>query len=130
MPERVRAMPEPATDKRNDIRDFTIHGIAHITGGGLIDNIARILPKGCRADIRLGSWDILPIFELLKTGGGIDDREMMRTFNNGIGLVLIVAAADEEEVLMRLNALQEKAYPIGTIVRADRSAKRVNFTCS
>jgi phosphoribosylformylglycinamidine cyclo-ligase len=114
----------------NLIRDFSIHGIAHITGGGLIDNIARILPNGCRADITLGSWDVLPVFDFLKTGGGIDDQEMMRTFNNGIGMVLIVSPEEEEDILQRLHALHEKAYVIGSVVSTDRSKKRVSFTCS
>jgi phosphoribosylformylglycinamidine cyclo-ligase len=114
----------------NLIRDFSIHGIAHITGGGLIDNIARILPHGCRADITLGSWEVLPVFDFLKTGGGIDDQEMMRTFNNGVGMVLIAPAAEEEEILLRLKALQEKAYVIGSVVSTDRTRKRVSFTCS
>ncbi len=114
----------------NLMRDFNLHGIAHITGGGLIDNITRILPAGCRASITMGSWENQPIFDLLKTGGGIDDQEMMRTFNNGIGMVLVVAAEDEEEILLRLHALGEKAYSIGSIVSAAKAANRVTFTYS
>lgn len=114
----------------NLLRDFPIHGIAHITGGGLIDNIARILPRGCRADLTMGSWNRLPVFDFLQTSGGIEDREMMRTFNNGIGLVLIVAPEDEEEVLLRLQGLEETASLIGTVVSARRDSARVTFTHS
>ncbi len=114
----------------NIMRDFAIHGIAHITGGGLIDNIARILPDGCRADVTMGTWEVLPIFDLMKTGGGIDDQEMLRTFNNGIGMVLVVSPGDEEEILLRLNGLQEKAYSIGAVVSAGKSSNKVTFTYS
>ena len=68
----------------------SLHGIAHITGGGFYDNIPRVLPKNCCAVIRTGSWDVLPIFKLLQNGGGISDEEMYRVFNMGIGMVLIV----------------------------------------
>jgi len=112
----------------NLIRDFQIHGIAHITGGGLIDNIARILPRECMATIHLGCWDVPPIFRLIRSRVAIDDEEMFRTFNNGIGMVLIVARSDEEEVLLRLKALDEKAYVIGDIQSKDgRRKKTVTF---
>jgi phosphoribosylformylglycinamidine cyclo-ligase len=68
----------------------SIHGIAHITGGGFYDNIPRVLPKNCSAVIRHGSWEVLPIFKLLQEGGGVTDEEMYRVFNMGIGMVLIV----------------------------------------
>lgn len=71
-----------------------LHGAAHITGGGFIDNIPRVLPKNCSAVIRRDSWDVLPIFRLLQDGGGISDDEMYRVFNMGIGMVLIVAPED------------------------------------
>ena len=67
-----------------------IKGIAHITGGGLTENIPRILPKDCAVNINVGSWPILPIFETLKELGNIDNEEMYRAFNMGIGMVLIV----------------------------------------
>ncbi len=99
----------------NLLRDFQIHGIAHITGGGLVDNISRILPKGCMANIHLGCWDVPPVFSLIQSEGGIDDEEMLKTFNNGIGMVLVVRQKDEEDVIQRLNALNEKAFVIGEI---------------
>jgi len=112
----------------NLIRDFHIHGIAHITGGGLIDNIARILPRECMAMIHLGCWEVPPIFEFIRSHVEIDDEEMFRTFNNGIGMVLIVPRGDEEEILLRLKALDEKAYVIGEIQNKNgRRKKTVTF---
>ena len=112
----------------NLMRDFQIKGIAHITGGGLVDNIARILPKGCLAQLRPESWPVPPIFQFLKSRGNVDDEEMMRTFNNGIGLVLVVPAAQEEDVLQRLKAMQQEAFVIGRIESKDRRKKSVAFT--
>jgi phosphoribosylformylglycinamidine cyclo-ligase len=99
----------------NLLRDFQIQGIAHITGGGLVENVARILPDGCRADIKTGCWDIPPVFDLIKTKGSVDEDEMLKTFNNGIGMVVVVKPGAEEEILLRLNALNEKAFIIGNI---------------
>jgi len=112
----------------NLLRDFTINGIAHITGGGLIDNIARIIPKGLAATICKGCWKIPPVFSFLKECGGIKDEEMLRTFNNGIGMVLIVSPDDEEEIHLRLKALEQKAVTIGEIERRDRGRRSVLFT--
>jgi len=111
----------------NIMRDFQINGIAHITGGGLLDNIVRVLPKGCSANIHMGSWDVLPIFEYMKNKGNVDDEEMLRTFNNGIGMVLVVPAADAEEIMLRLKGLNEKAYIIGEIESKGRK-KNIQFT--
>lgn len=66
-----------------------IHGMAHITGGGLIENIPRVLPEGCGVEIQLGSWDVLPIFQLMQQIGDVDQTEMFRTFNMGIGWIVI-----------------------------------------
>ncbi len=113
----------------NLLRDFQIHGIAHITGGGLVDNISRILPKSCMANIQMGCWDIPPVFKCIQEGGGVDDEEMLRTFNNGIGMVLVVKAEDEEDIMLRLEALKEKAFVIGKIESKDRRKKKdIKFT--
>jgi phosphoribosylformylglycinamidine cyclo-ligase len=101
----------------NLLRDFRIHGIAHITGGGLLENIPRVLPAGCKVALDRGSWPMLPIFSLLKEQGNIVDEEMFRTFNCGIGMVLIVGESDAEEVLIRLKGLNEQAYSIGRVER-------------
>jgi phosphoribosylformylglycinamidine cyclo-ligase len=112
----------------NLMRDFNIHAIAHITGGGLADNVARVLPKGCLANISMGSWKVPPIFGLLQQWGGIEMPEMLRTFNCGVGLVLIVSAADADDVLVRLHGLNEEACVIGTVESKQHHAKSVMIT--
>lgn len=111
----------------NVLRDFTIHGMSHITGGGLIDNIERILPPGCTAQLKTGSWEVPPIFSLLQEQGGLDQEEMLRTFNNGIGMVLLVAEEDADDILLRLKGLKEKAHVIGEIVEQTGIAGRIEF---
>ena len=99
----------------NLIRDFTINGIAHITGGGLLENIPRVLPQGCKALVHKGTWPILPIFKLLQDAGNIEESEMHRTLNCGIGMVLAVPAEQTDEILIRLSGLNENAYVIGEV---------------
>jgi phosphoribosylformylglycinamidine cyclo-ligase len=101
----------------NLIRDFTIKGIAHITGGGLLENLPRALPKHCKALIEKDSWDKPAIFELLREGGQIEESEMYRTFNYGIGMVLIVSEQDVDDVMVRLSGLKETAFLIGEIAK-------------
>src|SRR5512135_2356811 len=96
-------------------RDFPLSGICHITGGGLTDNLPRILPKSCRAVIQRQSWPVPPIFHLLKTLGNIPEEEMLRTFNNGIGLALVVKEHQVEDILLRLQGLNEQGFVIGEI---------------
>ncbi|MHB9072498.1 MAG: phosphoribosylformylglycinamidine cyclo-ligase [Desulfobaccales bacterium] len=100
----------------NLLRDFPLSGICHITGGGLTDNLPRILPKSCQAVIHRQSWPVPPIFHVLRDRGNIPEDEMLRTFNNGIGLALVVAAEHEADVMLRLQGLQEQGYIIGEIV--------------
>src|SRR5262249_32038105 len=69
-----------------------VHAMAHITGGGLTDNLPRVLPRGCAAIIELGTWPVLPVFTHLQKIGNVDQDEMLRTFNMGIGMVLVVPA--------------------------------------
>lgn len=97
------------------IRDFKITGIAHITGGGLLENIPRILPQGCQAYINKESWDRPPIFQFIQDEANVAETEMFRTFNMGIGLALIVRDNEHEEILDRLNGMDESAYLIGEI---------------
>jgi phosphoribosylformylglycinamidine cyclo-ligase len=103
----------------NLIRDFDVKGIAHITGGGLLENLPRILPHHCKAVIDRNSWDKPPIFELLRDGGNIPEEEMYRTFNYGVGMVLVVPAEESEDVLSRLAGLDEEAWVIGEIKQSD-----------
>ncbi|MFZ5449472.1 MAG: phosphoribosylformylglycinamidine cyclo-ligase [Thermodesulfobacteriota bacterium] len=100
----------------NLLRDFPLSGICHVTGGGLTDNLPRILPKSCQAIIKKHSWPVPPIFHLLRDRGNIPEAEMLRTFNNGIGLVLVVREEHEADVLLRLQGLHEAGYVIGEIV--------------
>ncbi len=100
----------------------TVHGIAHITGGGLIDNPPRILPEGCSIRLARGSWTVPPVFPWLMKLGRVDAEEMDRVFNMGIGLVLIVAEYYAEAIVRHLR--QEASIPswiIGEVVTGDRS---------
>ena len=111
----------------NLVRDFTIGGIAHITGGGITENLPRIISKGCKAIIHKGSWDIPPIFAFLKEKGNISEEEMLRTFNNGIGMIVIVKTKESEEILGRLNSMGEKAFMIGEIVKGEKEEESIEF---
>jgi phosphoribosylformylglycinamidine cyclo-ligase len=99
----------------NVMRDFTIKGMAHITGGGFPGNVPRILPKGVRARIDPNAWPRPQIFGLLQREGRVSEDEMLRVFNCGIGMVLVVSAEQESDVLDRLRAVGERAYRIGEI---------------
>jgi phosphoribosylformylglycinamidine cyclo-ligase len=112
----------------NLLRDFKIKGIAHITGGGFLDNIPRILPDRVCANIDRSTWEIPPIFRIIRELGNIEDQEMFRTFNMGIGMILVVAPADADEVLLRLKGLKETARIIGTIEQRAEGAQPINIT--
>jgi phosphoribosylformylglycinamidine cyclo-ligase len=99
----------------NVMRDFTIKGMAHVTGGGFPGNVPRILPKGVRARVDPNAWPRPPVFGLLQREGGISEDEMLRVFNCGIGMVLVVSAEQESDILDRLRAVGERAYRIGEI---------------
>jgi phosphoribosylformylglycinamidine cyclo-ligase len=96
----------------------TIKGIAHITGGGLTENIPRILPKGCAVNINVGSWPSLPIFETLKELGNIDNEEMYRAFNMGIGMVFIVDQQSLNSISKILNTITP-VFEIGKVVKGN-----------
>ncbi|MEK5061145.1 phosphoribosylformylglycinamidine cyclo-ligase [Paenibacillus shunpengii] len=95
--------------------EVKVKGMAHITGGGFIENIPRMLPEGVNVDIDHGSWPVLPIFKLMQDKGSISNRDMFTTFNMGIGLVLVVSEADAENTLAVLRANGEEAYTIGRV---------------
>jgi phosphoribosylformylglycinamidine cyclo-ligase len=111
----------------NLIKNFNIRGIVHITGGGFTDNIPRIVPGPCRAVIRKGSWPVPPIFDLIRRVGGVDEEEMLRVFNMGIGMIIIVAEMDHAEILERLENLGEKAYALGVIEKRENDQPTVSF---
>jgi phosphoribosylformylglycinamidine cyclo-ligase len=92
-----------------------VHGMAHITGGGLVGNIPRVLPKDCNAVIKRASWPTHKIFSFLQNAGPIEEREMYRVFNMGIGFVLIVAEDFANSIAKKLTRFGEKVYRIGRI---------------
>jgi phosphoribosylformylglycinamidine cyclo-ligase len=104
-------------------KDFDIRGMAHITGGGITENTPRMLPKGTSALIRKGTWEVHPIFELIRKKAGVDDGEMYRDFNMGLGMILAVPARQAEAVLKKAKKLGEKAYLIGEIVKGKQVVK-------
>jgi phosphoribosylformylglycinamidine cyclo-ligase len=99
----------------NILRGFEIKGIVNITGGGFIDNIPRVLPARSSAVIERGSWTVPPIFRFIQDMGKIEDPEMYRTFNMGIGMALIVSSKDADDVMLRLKGLKETTDIIGFI---------------
>jgi phosphoribosylformylglycinamidine cyclo-ligase len=109
-------------------RDFHIYGVSHITGGGLIDNIPRILPRQCKVIINTSSWTPPPVFLYLQKAGKISMREMRRTFNNGLGLVIVVSEEETNEMLLRLKAMGETAYLIGSVESRDDKEEAIRFT--
>ncbi|MEE9495241.1 MAG: phosphoribosylformylglycinamidine cyclo-ligase [Desulfobacterales bacterium] len=109
------------------IKDLPVFGLAHITGGGITDNIIRVIPEQCNVVMRKHSWDVPPVFTYLKQAGNISEREMMRTFNNGIGLIAVVHEKDSQEVLDRLIAMKEKAFIVGEIVERKEAGERVQW---
>jgi phosphoribosylformylglycinamidine cyclo-ligase len=100
-----------------------VKGMAHITGGGITENLPRILPEGCAAEIETRAWEPLPVFRVLQERGGIADVEMFRAFNMGIGLIVACASSDSGDVVDVLNRGGARARPIGTIVRGDRTVR-------
>ncbi|HBH88039.1 MAG TPA: phosphoribosylformylglycinamidine cyclo-ligase [Syntrophaceae bacterium] len=111
----------------NLIKNFSIKGIVHITGGGFIDNIPRIVPNPCRAVILKDSWEIPPIFTVIKKMGNIDDEEMFRVFNMGIGMMVIAPDKETPEIMERLEKLGEKAFSIGFIEQRDKVEPSISF---
>jgi len=97
-----------------------IKGLAHITGGGLLENIPRILPEGTSVEIRRGSWPVLPIFEVMQRLGNIEEAEMYRTFNMGIGMVVVCAESDAVMIKDHIESSGGACYEIGRIIRGDK----------
>ena len=99
------------------VEEHALHAMAHITGGGLTDNVPRILPENLDAHIKLGSWPVLPIFKLLFDEGNVARDEMLRVFNMGVGMVLVVGKDQVDVVTKHLTRIGEKFFFIGNIVR-------------
>ena len=100
-------------------KEINVKGIAHITGGGLVENIPRILPDDCGVEIQKGSWPILPVFDVMQSLGNVDEDEMYRTFNMGIGMVFIVNPADMDAVKNATKNLTE-VYEIGSVFSGNK----------
>ena len=104
---------------RDPIAKGQVRGLAHITGGGLTDNVPRILPPGTSARIERGTWPVLPVFEIMQGLGGVADDEMYRAFNMGIGMVCVVSPEHLTEIETHFDTLGEPHFRIGAIVPGD-----------
>ena len=94
--------------------------MAHITGGGITENLPRVLPRGTGAVIELGSWPVPPIFDHMQKLGSVSEDEMLRTFNMGLGMLLVIPSAKFKKVQSLLERAGEKAFTVGRIVKGDR----------
>jgi phosphoribosylformylglycinamidine cyclo-ligase len=100
-----------------------VHAMAHITGGGITGNLPRVLPEGCRAIVRRRAWEVPPVFRALQAHGGIEDREMFRTFNMGIGYVLVAPPAHADRVMAALATAGQAVHVLGEIVSGERGVE-------
>jgi phosphoribosylformylglycinamidine cyclo-ligase len=108
---------------RNLFARFPIKGAAHITGGGIPGNLPRVLPKGRRALLQRGSWPVPPVFELIQKIGRISQEEMDRTFNNGLGMILVVGARSADRVQTALKRMGEISFVVGEVRKGARGAR-------
>ncbi|WP_445360181.1 phosphoribosylformylglycinamidine cyclo-ligase [Microbulbifer sp. EKSA005] len=109
------------------MKTFQVNALSHITGGGLLENLPRVLPEGCSARIDVTSWEMPPVFNWLRDAGNIDSREMYRTFNCGVGMVICVPAEQSESALSALKQMGEDAFIVGTIEDAKDGAEAVEL---
>jgi len=109
---------------RRDSRP-TLKGIAHITGGGFVDNIPRVLPKNCDVTIRKRSWDMLPIFQIIQARSGVPEEELYQVFNMGIGLTIIVDGAQADEVLQFIRSQKHAAWIIGEVAKGQGKVRLI-----
>ena len=107
------------------LKDLPIHGIAHITGGGISDNLVRVVPQACNILIRKESWDVPPIFSFLQQAGNISEKEMARAFNMGLGMIIVVPDNAVLDVLQRVEAMNDRAFVIGEIRDCRETNKRL-----
>ena len=97
------------------MQSVAVKGMAHITGGGLVENIPRVLREGLTAELHADAWPLPPLFKWLQEHGGVADAEMHRVFNCGIGMAVIVSAADADKAVAELTAAGEQVWKIGTV---------------
>jgi phosphoribosylformylglycinamidine cyclo-ligase len=102
-----------------------VHAMAHVTGGGITGNLPRVLPEGCRAVIRRGAWPVPPVFVALQEAGDVAEAEMFRTFNMGVGYLLVVPASGVSGVTAALSAAGESVHVLGEIVSGERGVELV-----
>ena len=109
------------------IKNNPVNGFAHITGGGIDENIIRVIPQACKAVLQKGSWEIPPIFKFLQDAGKVEESEMMRTFNNGLGLMAVVPKDAAQTILEMLNAMNEKAFIIGEVASREKDESQIEW---
>jgi phosphoribosylformylglycinamidine cyclo-ligase len=100
-----------------------VKGLAHITGGGLTDNIPRILPPGCAVNLNKGSWPVLPVFKLMQQIGNVSEAEMYRTFNMGVGMVIVCSPQDQQSITSQLSDHDTACFEIGRVVEGEPKVK-------
>ena len=105
------------------IRSMPVLAMAHVTGGGITENLPRVLPEGCQAVIDAGAWPVPPIFRVIQEGGQVEEPEMRRTFNMGLGYLLVVRAGDADRAAGSLTAAGERVYEVGEIRHGTRSVR-------
>lgn len=113
----TRIYVKPLLALMNEVK---VKGMAHITGGGFLENIPRMLPEGVSVDIDYGSWPILPVFKLMEKVGGLTAEELFTTFNMGVGMVIVVSEADAQAAEATLRANGEEVYRIGKVTAGER----------
>jgi phosphoribosylformylglycinamidine cyclo-ligase len=106
------------------LNKFEIHGMAHITGGGIPGNLNRIIPDGLGAVVHKQAWPTLPVFDWLGKVGNLDTEDMYSAFNMGIGYIMVVPAREADSIISALDAMNETGYKIGTI---ERGAEKVRL---
>lgn len=109
------------------IKSVNVHALSHITGGGLLENIPRVLPEDCKAVINTQSWELPEVFKWLKDAGNVAQKEMYRTFNCGVGMVIAVPAAEADKAISQLNASGETAWKIGHIASCKTTEEQVEL---
>lgn len=118
------ALLKPHVSYLNSLKDLLdtgkIKGLAHITGGGLTENIPRILPEGTSVTIARDAWPVLPVFKLMKEIGNVPDAEMYRTFNMGVGMVIVCASDDKESIKSHFKTRGDTCYEIGRVTEGNR----------
>ena len=102
------------------LKGAKVNGMVHITGGGFYDNIPRVLPKGTRAVLDADKWPMLPIFPFLQREGGVEAHEMYRTYNCGLGMLLIMSREEAEKAKEILAAIEEPVYEVGEIAKGEQ----------